>query len=129
MTQAPSTIKKPADQVLAEALAATDRLALESERAPAVKLAVKALLIIRGAMHPKLFSKGDFNPYPVINKYVRASNAETLPGVVDDVLRNISPEFVTSQSMGDAIAALYADSQLESQAVTILKEETIPIVL
>ena len=106
-----------------------DALPLKSDRAPAVKLAVKALLVTRGAIHPKLFAKGDFNPYPAINKQVRASNKETLGGLVDDVLDYISPDFITLQAMGDATAALYPDRELEQQAVTILKEETIPIVL
>jgi hypothetical protein len=121
--------KKPMDQVLAEALAAADALALQSDRAPAVKLAVKALLVVRGALHPKLFTKGDFNPYPAITKYIRASNRETLAGLVDDALRNISPEFVTLQSLGDAVAALYVGGDVEAQAITLLKEETIPAVL
>jgi len=121
--------KKPMEQVLAEAFAVTDALVLQSERAPAIKLAVKALLVVRGALHPKLFVKGDFNPYPAINKYIRASNHETLAGMVDDALRNISPEFVTLQALGEGAAALYADSKVENQAVTILKEETIPVVL
>jgi stage V sporulation protein SpoVS len=124
-----TSVKKPTDQVLAEALVAIDNLALQSERAPAVKLAVKALLVVRGALHPKLFSKGDFNPYPAINKYVRASNQETLAGIVDDALRNISPEFITLQALGDAAAALYANGDVEAQAIAILKEETIPVVL
>jgi len=94
-----------------------------------VKLAVKALLVVRGALHPKLFTKGDFNPYPVINKYIRASNQETLAGMVDDVLRNISPEFITLQALGEAAAALYAGGEIEEQAISLLKEETIPVVL
>jgi stage V sporulation protein SpoVS len=117
------------NQVLAEALTAVDELALQSARAPAVKLAVKALLVVRGALHPKLFTKGDFNPYPVINKYIRASNQETLAGMVDDVLRNISPEFITLQALGEAAAALYAGGEIEEQAISLLKEETIPVVL
>jgi hypothetical protein len=117
------------DQVLAEAMAAADALALQSERAPAVKLAVKALLVVRGALHPKLFVKGDFNPYPPITKYIRASNKETLAGLVDDARRNISPEFVTLQSLGDVAAALYVGGEIEAQAITLLKEETIPAVL
>lgn len=125
----PTPVKKPMDQVLAEALAATDALALQSARGPAVKLAVKALLVVRGALHPKLFVKGDFNPYPAINKYIRASNKETLAGLVDDALRNISPEFITLQALGEAATALYAGGEVEAQAVTILKEETIPAVL
>lgn len=84
---------------------------------------------MRGALHPKLFEKGDFNPYPVITKYVRASNRETLAGVTDDVLRNISPEFVTLQALGGAATALYAASETEAAALEILKEETIPVVL
>lgn len=85
--------------------------------------------MVRGALHPKLFAKGDFNPYPAITKYVRASNRETLAGIVDDTLRNISPEFTTLQSLGDAVAALYAGGELETQGLTILREETIPAVL
>lgn len=125
----PTPVKKPMNQVLAEALTAVDELALQSARAPAVKLAVKALLVVRGALHPKLFTKGDFNPYPVINKYIRASNQETLAGMVDDVLRNISPEFITLQALGEAAAALYAGGEIEEQAISLLKEETIPVVL
>jgi hypothetical protein len=125
-TQTPAP-KKAMDQVLAEALAAAE--ALQGQRAPAVRLAVKALLVVRGALHPKLFVKGGFNPYPVINKYVRASNQETLAGIVDDTLRNISPEFTTLQALGTAVAALYVGGEVESQAITMLKEETIPLVL
>jgi stage V sporulation protein SpoVS len=117
------------DQVLAEALAATDALALQGQRAPAVKLAVKALLVVRGALHPKLFAKVKFNPYPAIAKYIRASNQESLAGLVDDTLRNISPEFVTLQALGDATTALYSGGTVEAQAVGILKEETIPAIL
>jgi len=117
------------NQVLAEALVATDALALQSDRAPAVKLAVKALLVVRGALSPKLFVKGDFNPYPPITKYIRASNSETLAGLVDDVLRNISPEFTTLQALGEAAAALYVGGEVEAQAIAILKEETIPAVI
>ncbi len=84
---------------------------------------------MRGSLHPKLFIKGDFNPYPAINKYIRASNQETLAGMVDDTLRNISPEFITLQALGYAAAGLYAGGEVETQAVEILKEETIPIVL
>lgn len=125
----PTPAKKPMEQVLAEALAAAEGLVLQSERAPAVKLAVKALLVVRGALHPKLFVRGDFNPYPAINKYIRASNQETLAGMVDDALRNISPDFITLQALGDAAAALYIGGEVENEAVTILKEETIPVVL
>lgn len=60
---------------------------------------------------------------------MRASNQETLAGMVDDVLRNISPEFITLQALGDAATALYVGGEIEAQAVAILKEETIPVVL
>jgi hypothetical protein len=117
------------NQVLAEALATADALALHSDRAPAVKLAIKALLVVRGALHPKLFARGNFNPYPSINKYIRASNSETLAGLVDDALRNISPEFITLQALGEAATALYIGGDVEAQAIAILKGETIPAVL
>lgn len=106
-----------------------ERLALQSERAPAVKLAVKALLVVRGALNLEFFKKDFKKIYPTINKYIRASNQETLAGMVDDVLRNISPEFITLQALGDAVAALYVGGDVENEAVTILKEETIPVVL
>ncbi len=121
--------KKPIDQVLTEALTAADSLELDGERGAAVKLAVKALLVIRGALSLDAFKNNLMKIYPSINKYVRASNQETLAGIVDDVLHNISPEFITRQALGTAVAALYTDQKLENEAVAILKEETIPIVL
>lgn len=120
---------KSMNEVLAEALTAVNELALEGTRSPAVRLAIKALLIVRGALHPKLFIRGDFNPYPAINKYMRASNQDTIAGIVDDVLHNISPEFITLEALGNAATELYVGGDVEAEALSILKEETIPVVL
>lgn len=136
MTEQPlsSQPKRTMDEVLYAALTAVDDLELEGERASVVKLATKALLVVRGALHPELFRKRQgsdkiFNPYPIIAKYIRASNAETLGGLVDDALRNISPEFITLQSAGTAIPSLFSGGEIEQAAVSLLKEETIPIVM
>ena len=76
MTQlqnAPKTL----EATLAEALETTKELDLKSERADSVRLAVQTLLLMRGALNPQLFKGGkSFNPYPVLVKYIRASNAE-----------------------------------------------------
>ena len=51
---------------------------------------------MRGPIDPKLFQRKEkFNPYPTLVKYIRASNAETLGGLANDVQLAISPNFVT----------------------------------
>jgi len=123
--------KKPLEQTLAEALQAAKDLDLQSPRADAVQLAVQALLLMRGGMNPDLFAKQDrkFNPYPALVKYIRASNTETLGALVDDVLRNISPEFITLRSLGIPAEEIYRSDELGQQAMTLLKEETTPLVM
>lgn len=127
-------IQTKLEDVFEEALAAADSLELEGERADAVRLAVKTLLVIRSGLHPSLFKKAQrggkiFDPYPIIAKYIRASNAETLGGLVDDTLRNISPDFVARNSAGIAVADLFSGGEIEQTSVTLLKTETIPIVM
>ncbi len=99
------------------------------EREAQVKLALKALLVMRGAVNPSLFTGGQgVKIYPTIAKYVRASNAETLSGLVDDVLRNISPEFIAHPILGDPVQDVYV-GEAAPKARALLQEETIPLVL
>lgn len=119
------------EPTLAEALKTTRELQLQSHRADSVRLAIQTLLLMRGGLDPKLF-KGEkqFNPYPILVKYIRASNAETLGGLVDDVLRSISPDFITLRSLGDLAEAIYSPSEeLDQQTLLLLQEETTPLVM
>ena len=122
---------KPLETTLAEALKTTKELDLKSERADSVRLAVQALLLMRGALDPQLFKRQEkFNPYPVLVKYIRASNAETLGGLADEVLRAISPNFVTLQSLGELAEAIYRpEAETDVDALKLLQEETTPLVM
>ena len=119
------------ERTLADALETTRTIELISSRAEAVRLAIQALLLMRGALDPKLFvGAKQFNPYPVLVKYIRASNAETLGGLADEVLRAVSPNFITLRSLGDLAEAIYhPSSELDQQALLLLQEETIPLVM
>lgn len=122
---------KSLETTLAEALETTKELDLKSERADSVRLAVQALLLMRGALNPQLF-KGEknFNPYPVLVKYIRASNAETLGGLADEVLRAISSDFITLRSLGELAEAIYRpEAEHDVEALRLLQEETTPLVM
>ena len=123
--------KKPPDQVVAEGLDAIENLDLPNESAKSVKLSLVVLLLMRGALHPSLFSgTRKFSPYPVLVKYIRASNAESLGGLVDEVLRSISPNFITLPSLGGGAQAIYAAKHEDSvKALALLQEETTPLVI
>ena len=130
MTQ-PQNVWKPSETTLTDALETTRRLDLNPDRADSVRLALQTLLLMRGALNPQLF-KGTkkFNPYPALVKYVRASNAETLGGLADDVLRSISPNFITRRALGDFAEAIYRpDPNLDAAALKLLQEETTPLVM
>ena len=115
------------EQTLAKARSTVTNLPLQSNRADAVRLAVQTLLLIRGGLPYEVVKD---NPYPVLVKYVRASNAETLGGLADDVLRAISPNFITLRSLGDLAEAIYSPSEeLDQQALQLLQEETTPLVM
>ena len=130
MTQ-PQNARKPLEATLAEALQTTKKLDLKNERADSVRLAVQVLLLMRGALDPQLFKRAKkFNPYPVLVKYIRASNAETLGGLADEVLRSISPNFITLRSLGELAEAIYhPESKLDAVALKLLQEETTPLVM
>ncbi|MBC6962777.1 MAG: hypothetical protein DWB48_08620 [Nitrosomonas sp.] len=131
MTQPQRKSTKSLEQTLADALETIKNLKLQSGRAEAVRLAVQTLLLIRGALDPKLFTgEKKLNPYPVLVKYTRVSNAETLGGLADDVLRAISPNFITLRSLGDLAEAIYQPpGELDRQALLLLQEETTPLVM
>ena len=127
----PQTTPKSLEETLADALKTAKELALQSENADSVRLAIQALLLIRGALHPQLFTGvKKFNPYPVLVKYIRASNAETLGGLVNEVIQVISPEFITLRSLGDSVEAIYsAPTASNAEALRLLREETTPLVI
>lgn len=129
MTQL-QNVPKPLETTLAKALETTKELDLKSERTNSVRLAVQALLLMRGALNPKLFKGGkNFNPYPTLVKYIRASNAKTLGGLADEVLRAISPDFITLRSLGELAEAIYRPEAEDVEALRLLQEETTPLVM
>lgn len=122
-----TSTKSSLEQTLAKARNIIVNLQLQSERSNAVRLAIQTLLLIRGGL-PYAVVKD--NPYPALVKYIRASNAETLGGLADDVLRAISPNFITLRSLGDLAEAIYHPSEeLGQQALQLLQEETTPLVM
>ena len=122
---------KSLETTLAEALQTTKELDLKHERADSVRLAVQVLLLMRGALDPELFKRAkQFNPYPILVKYIRASNAETLGGLTDEVLRAISPNFITLRALGELAEAIYyPEPKLDATALKLLQEETTPLVM
>ena len=133
MTQ-PQNVRKSLEATLVDALETTRKLDLKNDRADSVRLAIQVLLLMRGALDPQLFKRTQksklFNPYPVLVKYIRASNAKTLGGLADEVLRSISPNFITLRSLGELAEAIYhPESELEAYALKLLQEETTPLVM
>jgi len=112
------------EQRLRQAYEAIEYMQL-GEREAEVKLALKTLLVMRGAMNPSVV---DVKTYSRLAKYVRASNAETLSALVDDVLHNVSPEFVSHPALGSPVEDIYA-SDAAPDALALLQEETIPLVI
>lgn len=94
------------------------------EREAAVRLALKALLVMRGALKPPI----DRKIYSTLAKYVRASNAETLSALIDDVLDNVSPQFIPHPALGSPVEDIYA-MDAAPDALALLKDETIPLVI
>ncbi len=125
-------MNKSSTNMLATALAELEKQHLTGDRAEAVRLAVKAVLVLLSGLHPSLY-KGEqqFDPYPKIVKYVRASNAETLGGLIENVLREISQPFLPAREKlaGIAFGDLFVGGEVEKTAVSILKTETTPIVM
>ncbi|HET89951.1 MAG TPA: hypothetical protein ENN99_04310 [Chloroflexi bacterium] len=116
--------KPSREQSIRRAYKAIEQMQL-GEREAEVKLALKALLVIRGALNPAVI---DETIYYKVAKYIRASNAETLSALVDDVLRNVSPEFISHFALGDPVQDVYAEESAP-KARTLLQEEIIPLVI
>ncbi|MDE0013598.1 MAG: hypothetical protein OXU36_20820 [Candidatus Poribacteria bacterium] len=118
---------KTLEETLTDALQLTVKLDLDES----VKLAVQTLLLMRGPLDPKLFKRKEmFNPYPVLVKYIRASNAETLGGLVNDVQLAISPNFITLRCLGEVTETIYrSETKFVNEALRLLKEETTPLVM
>ncbi len=118
---------KTLEETLTDALRSTVKLDLDES----VKLAVQTLLLIRGPLDPKLFKRKEmFNPYPVLVKYIRASNAETLGGLVNDVQLAISPNFITLRCLGEVAETIYrSETKFVKEALRLLKKETTPLVM
>lgn len=109
---------------LRQAYEAIDQMEL-GERETAVRLALKALLTMRGALNPQVIDK---KTYSRLVKYIRASNTETLPALVHDVLEKISPQFISHTTLGDPVQAIYQANDSGS-VLKLLQEETIPLVI
>jgi hypothetical protein len=119
-------VKSPRERWLEQAYQEIEQLEL-GERSASVKLALKALLVVRGALNPRA-RVVDVKVYATLAKYVRASNAETLSALVDDVLDNVSPEFISHQALGAPIVDIYAAENAPA-ALALLQEETIPLTI
>ncbi len=105
------------------------------ERDAEVKLALKALLVIRGSIclpeTPDARRRTLQRLYSAIAKYVRASEAETLGALVNDVIGALSPDwdFSSHRALGDPVADIYQESETAKRARALLKEETVPLVI
>jgi hypothetical protein len=105
------------------------------EREAAVRLALKALLIARGCIRlpstPQARRKMLLRVYPALVKYSRASEAETLGALVNDVIGTLSPnwDFSPHRALGDPVEDIYEQSETAKQARELLKEETVPLVI
>lgn len=124
MSEQQQTIVPKREESLYQAYEAIEQMQF-GEREAEIKLALKALLVVRGALNPSVV---DETIYYRIAKYIRASNAETLSALVDDVLRNISPEFVSHATLGNPVRDIYA-GEVATRARELLQEETIPLVI
>lgn len=125
---------KPREERLREAYVAIEQMEL-GDRDAEVKLALKALLVIRGSIRlpetPDARRKTLRRLYPAIAKYIRASEAETLGALVNDVVGALSPDwgFVSHKALGDPVEDVYRDGKMSQRAREILKEETIPLII
>jgi len=126
--------EKTPDQRLQEAYAELDKTNLE----PDVKIAVKAVLTIRQAVNwGKAVEKGvGYQVDPALIKYIRASTAQDLPKLVNDVLEKLPFDLIFRPALGDFALDLYpqvtADEKSKTsweRAFVRVKRETIPVFL
>jgi hypothetical protein len=122
------------EQRLRQAYDAIEQMQL-GEREAEVKLALKALLVARGCIRlpssPQARRKMLLRVYPALVKYSRASEAETLGALVNDVIGALSPDwdFSPHRALGDPVEDIYQKSKTARHARELLKEETVPLVI
>lgn len=122
------------EETLRQAYEEIQRMPL-GDREAEVKLALKALLVIRGSISlpetPEARNRTLRRLYPAIVKYVRASEAETLGALINDVVGALSPDwtFVSHPALGEPIRDIYQESETAQRARQLLKEETVPLVI
>ncbi len=126
--------EKTPDERLAEAYQALESTSLE----PEVKIAVKAILTIRQAINWAAVSeeerKGKVDA--AIVKYIRASSAQNLPSLVNDVLNRLPYEKIYRRALGDFAMDVYprvttdeGEAKLWERAFQRVKRETIPLLM
>ncbi len=126
--------KSSREQRLQQAYEAIEQMQL-GEREAEVKLALKALLVMRGCIRlpetPNARRKTLQRLYPALVKYTRASEAETLGALVNDVIGALSPDwdFSPHRALGDPVKDIYQESETAKRARELLKEETVPLVI
>lgn len=126
--------KSSREQRLRQAYEAIEQMQL-GEREAEVKLALKALLIARGCIRlpetPQARRKTLQRLYPALVKYSRASEAETLGALVNDVIGALSPDwdFSPHRALGDPVEDIYQENETAKRARELLKEETVPLVI
>jgi hypothetical protein len=124
---------KSGEQKLQEAYAQIDKTGLDED----VKIAVKAFLTIRQAINwSQAVEKGiGYQVDPAIIKYIRASNAQDLPELVNEVLEKLPFDRIFRPALGDFAFDLYpniadeASRTVWKRACTRVKKETIPLFL
>lgn len=103
-----------------------------------VKIAVKALLTIRQAVNWSLaVEKGvGYQVDPAIIKYIRASNAQELPKLVNEVLEKLPFDLIFRPTLGNFAYDLYSKTTDDKdnrttweKALRRVKRETIPLFL
>ncbi|MGB9872854.1 MAG: hypothetical protein ACPLYD_14510 [Anaerolineae bacterium] len=126
--------KSSREERLRQAYKAIEQMQL-GKRDAEVKLALKALLIARGCIRlpetPEARRKTLQRLYPALVKYSRASEAETLGALVNDVIGALSPDwdFSPHRALGDPVRDIYQESETAKRARELLKEETVPLVI
>lgn len=125
---------KSGEQKLQEVYAEIDKTALETD----VKIAVKALLTIRQAVNWSLAVKKGvgYQVDPAIIKYIRASSAQDLPKLVNEVLEKLPFDLIFRPALGSFAYDLYSQATggevsrtAWEKALVRVKKETIPLFL
>jgi hypothetical protein len=134
MTAVASPPAKSGEQRLQEAYAEVDKTTLDAD----VKIAVKALLTIRQAVDWSQAVKKEvgYQVDPAIIKYIRASSAQELPRLVNEVLEKLPFDLIFRSGLGSFAYDLYPKADEASgcrtaweKALVRVKKETIPLFL